>query len=160
MRARFDPTSPLAYSGCGTCSEYREEALRRKLVHGTRQCLNCSTSRKNWKRWGKCAGCRNENVPLELDHVLGRKYHPVILEPLCRNCHRVKTVLTDHLPNDGDPANLKERAVGTVLAYMELCPDEVLHISSFCTVAGALLFCEIAEILLNCCRRIFGSCRS
>ena len=27
MSVRFDPTSPLAYSGCWKCPEYREEAL-------------------------------------------------------------------------------------------------------------------------------------
>jgi hypothetical protein len=120
MRVRFDPSSPLAYSGCFQCPEYREEALLKYLVQGGRQCLNCATSRKTWKHWGKCVGCGGENLPLEKDHVLGRKYQPVFLEPLCRNCHRVKTFLTDHLPNDGDIANFKERAVGAVLAYAEL----------------------------------------
>jgi hypothetical protein len=112
MIVRFDPTSPLAYSGCFQCSEYREEALLSYAVQGGRQCLNCSTSLKKWKRWGNCVGCSGENLPLERDHVLGRKYQPEILEPLCRNCHRVKTVLTDHLPNDGDMANFKLRAEG------------------------------------------------
>ena len=102
MSIRFDPTSPLAYSGCWKCAEYREEALTRYLVCGHRQCLNCSTSRKKRRHWGKCVGCGGENLPLEMDHVLGWKYQPVILEPLCRNCHQVKTFLTEPLPNTGD----------------------------------------------------------
>lgn len=101
MSVRFDPTSPLAYSGCWKCLEFREEALLRTHVAGHRQCLNCSAPR-SWKLWGRCVACGSENLPLEKDHVLGRKYRPVILEPLCRNCHRVKTFLTEHLPNTGD----------------------------------------------------------
>ncbi len=155
MIVRFDPTSPLAYSGCFQCLEYREEALLSRPVRGCRQCLNCSTSRRKWKRWGKCVACGGENLPLERDHVLGRKYEPVMLEPLCRNCHRVKTFLTDHLPNDGDMANVKERA-----AYAELSPDGFLEIPSIRTITCALILCELAHLFINFCKGIFKQCQS
>jgi hypothetical protein len=160
MNIRFDPTSPLAFSGCATCPEWREDALLSYLVRGRRQCLNCSTSGKTWKRWGKCVACGKDDVPLERDHVLGRKYQPVILEPLCRNCHRVKTVLTDHLPNDGDKANFKQRAEGAVLAYAELTPDGFLEIPSIRTIACALVLAELAQLFINFCKGIFKQCPS
>lgn len=157
MIVRFDPTSPLAFSGCATCPEWREDALLSYPVRGHRQCINCSTP-MTWKHWGKCVACRKDNLPLELDHVLGRKYGPEPLEPLCRNCHRVKTFLTDHLPNDGDMANFKGRAEGAVLAYAELSPDTFLEIPSIRTIACVLVFGEIIRIILDCCKGIFKRC--
>ena len=138
----------LEASGCAACSEHREDALRKRLVHGCRQCFNCSTP-KTWKRWGKCVACGGENLPLEMDHVLGRKYQPPILEPLCRNCHRVKTFLTEDLPNSGDVSEFIERAEGAVSAYAELAPETFLEIQSIAMLTCALIIYEISIYFIN-----------
>jgi hypothetical protein len=154
MRARFDPTSPLAYSGCARCGEYREDALLSYAVRGVRLCFNCSTSRKKWQHWGRCVACGKDHLPLEEDHVLGRKYEPELLEPLCRNCHGVKTGLTNHLPNGGSFESYRERVYGGLSAYFEIAPERYFAIPSVRLIAATAATVEIGAFIYRFVKRI------
>ena len=76
--------SPLLYAGC-TCGEYLTDALRRRLKNGRPQCMNCADTRHNR---GLCAVCLQDAVPIENNHIAGRKYSDTVI-PVCLNCHAI-----------------------------------------------------------------------